>query len=116
MPGNARGAVLLEVLAAVAIFASAAVTTVGLLAQLADGTRRAQEAERAVADQERLLTAYWLLTRDDLDRRLGPRAVGLYVVEVQRPEPDLYRVSVGDSAGPELVTLLHRPEPDHAGR
>jgi type II secretory pathway pseudopilin PulG len=101
--------VLLEVLAALTIFAFAAVSAVGLLAQLSDSERRGQIDETRVADQNRLLTAYSLLTRSDLDLRLGRRVVGPYVVEVQRPDTVLYRITVGDSTGPDLVTLLYRP-------
>jgi type II secretory pathway pseudopilin PulG len=106
-----RGAVLLEVVAALTIFALAAVSALSFLAQLTDTTARSQAVERRLADEDRLLTVYSLLTRPDLDRRLGRRAVGPYVVEVQRPRPEIYRVSVGDSAAPDLVTLLLRPEP-----
>jgi len=109
-----RGAVLLEVVAALTIFALAAVSALSFLGQLSDTSARAQATERRVADEDRLLTAYSLLTRTDLDRRLGRHAVGPYVVEVQRPRADLYRVVVGDSAAADLVTLLYRPEPPGA--
>ena len=101
--------VLLEVLAALTIFAFAAVSAIGLLGQLSDSEHRGQVNETMVADQNRLLTAYSLLTRSDLDLRLGRRVVGRYLVEVQRPDMALYRVSVGDSTGVDLVTLLYRP-------
>jgi type II secretory pathway component PulJ len=109
-----HGAVLLEVLAALTIFAFSAMSALGLLNQLAVSETRAHTVERTVADQERLLAAYGLLTRDDLDRRLGARAMGAYVVAVQRPTRVLYRVTIGDSTGVELATLLYRPEPRHA--
>lgn len=108
---NERGALLLEVLAALTIFGASALTTASLLNQLSESERRAQEVERRLADQDRLLTAYSLLEREDLDRRLGARVVGPYVVEVQRPAPSLYRITIGDSAGVDLATLVHRPEP-----
>ena len=109
-PRGPRGAALLEVLAALTIFAFAAVYAIGLLGQLSDSEHRAHADERRVADQNRLLTAYALLLRTELDQRLGRREVGPYLVEVQRPEPALYRVSIGDSTGADLVTLLYRPE------
>lgn len=105
-----RGVILLEVLAALTIFACAAVAALGLLSQLTESEQRAEANERTVVDESRLLAAYSLLTRTDLDLRLGRRAVGPYVAEVQRPEPVLYRVAVGDSAGADLVTLLYRAE------
>jgi len=109
-----RGAVLLEVVAALTIFAFAAVSALTFLSQLADAQRRAETTELRLADEDRLLTAYALLTREDLDRRLGRRSVGPYVVEVQRPRGTLYRIGVGDSAAADLVTLVFRPEPTHA--
>jgi len=102
-----RGVILLEVLAALTIFACAAVATMGLLAQ---SQQRAEANERMVTDEDRLLAAYSLLARADLDLRLGRRIVGPYVLEVQRPEPALYRVTIGDSTGTDLATLLYRPE------
>lgn len=109
-----RGAVLLEVVAALTIFALAAVSGLSYLAQLGDAQDRVQAIERRLADQDRLLTAHTLLTRADLDRRLGVRAVGPWLVEIQRPRPTLYRIAVGDSAAFDLVTLVFRPGPDHA--
>jgi hypothetical protein len=99
---------------AVAILATAGMTLVSLLAQSADHERRAEEVEQRLADEERLLTAITLLSREDLDRRLGRRTTGPYVVEVQRPTRVLYRVTIAsaDSAArPDLATLVYRPEP-----
>ncbi len=107
---NTRGALLLETLVALTVFAFAAAGTLSMLAQLSESERRAQAAERRLTDQDRLMSAYALLTRTDLDRRLGPRTVGPYLVEVQRPTTELYRVTIGDSAGTDLATLLYRPE------
>ena len=107
----ARGAVLLEVVAALTIFAFAAAAAIALLSQLAEGQQRAHQDERRVADQQRLMTAYALLSRDDLNRRLGRRAMGPYQVEVQRPEQTVYRVTIGDNSGVDLATLLYRAEP-----
>jgi type II secretory pathway pseudopilin PulG len=115
MSGRAeRGSALLEVLAALTIFALAAVGIVTLLAQTTDVERRAESVEQRLADQERLLVAVTLLTREDLDRRLGRRSAGPYVVEIQRPVRTLYRVTValGDAPGaPDLATLVYRAEP-----
>ncbi len=110
-PGAERGALLLEVLAALTIFGASALATLGLLNQLSQTERGAQEVERRLADEDRLLTAYSLLEREDLDRRLGARPVGPYLVEVQRPAPALYRITIGDSTGVDLATMVHRPEP-----
>ena len=112
MVGNERGAVLLEVLAAVAIIAFAGVAFVELVGMGAYGAATARLREREGADQERLLAAWSLLSRRDLDQRLGRRGVGSYLVEVQRPERGLYRIAVGRLETPEvedLVTVVWRP-------
>jgi len=112
-----RGVALLEVIAAVAILG---VAGLGLVELVAAGTRAMAEArarERELADEERLLAAYTLLGRPDLDQRLGSRAVGPYIVTVQRPERTLYRVAIGRSTAPaveDLVTVVYRPAPANA--
>jgi hypothetical protein len=104
---------LLEVLAAVVIIGVAGLALIELVGE---GTRAVVEArvrEHELTDQDRLLTAYSLLRRTDLDQRLGRRDVGDYFVEVQRPERTLYRVSLGRRTAPQtedLVTVVYRPE------
>jgi len=111
-----RGVALLEVLVALTIFGIAALSTLERLAQLSETQRQSQAREAALADQDRLMTAMSLLTREDLDLRLGRRIVGSLVIEVQRPRATLYRVEVGreDATLPDLTTLLYRPEPRRA--
>ncbi len=111
---DARGAVLLEVLAALTIMAFAGVSTLTLLSQLAASEERAEATALRLTDEDRLLTAYTLLRREELDRLLGTRAVGRYLVEVQRPRPDLYRIAIGDSTAADLMTLVYRREPSRA--
>lgn len=109
-----RGVALLEVLAALTILAISAVSVVSLLADSTEHERRAEVAEVRLADEERLLAAITLLTRADLDRRLGQRGAGAYVVEIQRPTVVIYRVTVATvdaPQAPDLATLLYRPEP-----
>lgn len=106
-----RGVALLEVLAAVAILTAAGLGLVALVAGGTAATTSDRTRERELADEERLLTAYTLLTRTDLDRRLGARTVGRYVVSVQRPERTLYRIAIGRSDAPlveDLVTVVYR--------
>jgi len=110
--GN-RGVALLEVIAAVSILGIAGL---GLVELVAAGTRAVAEGrarERELADQERLFAAYTLLARPDLDRRIGSRDVGPYVVTVQRPERTLYRIAIGRVTAPgveDVVTVVHRAE------
>lgn len=112
-----RGVALLEVLVALVILTTAALSLVELVDA---GTRAVAEArvrERETADEERLLNAFTLLDRTDLDRRIGRRAIGPYVADVQRPEGALYRIALARQAAPEvedLVTVVYRPEPAHA--
>lgn len=108
-----RGVALLEVLVAVAILGTAAVGFVSLIAAGTQATIAGAGRERRLADEERLLAAYTLLGRQDLDRRIGRHAVGPYVVEVQRPERTLYRIAIADQQSPQvedLVTVVYRAE------
>ncbi len=107
-----RGAVLLEAVIALTILLAAGVSLVSLLAaSLASETALARR-EAEWRDLDRLLAAMSLLTRTDLDRRLGRHSVGPLVAEVQRPEPTLYRLAVRRAGGQELVTVVYRPDPD----
>lgn len=108
------GAALLEVLVALTIFSVAGVSALQLLAQLTASQAQSQARELRLADADRLMTAMSLLTRADLDLRLGRREVGPWIVEVQRPRGALYRVEIGTGGAPDLTTLLYRPEPPSA--
>lgn len=117
MRDRERGVALLEVLVAVLILTVAGLSLVELVAAGARAIATARQRQRELADEERLLTAYTLLTRSDLDRRLGDRTVGPYVADVQRPEATLYRIALRRSNAPDLedlVTVVYRPEPAHA--
>lgn len=106
-----RGAALLEVLAAVVILATAGLALSELLVGATRAGEHAARHERTLEDQERLLIAYTLLERRDLDLRLGARDVGPYVVTVQRPERELYRIAISERRAPDvenLVTVVFR--------
>jgi hypothetical protein len=108
------GAALLEVLVALAIlFAAGAAATGAVQAALASEGRSVR-VETELADADRLLTALTLLTRSDLDLRLGERTIGDWRLEILRPGAGLYRIALARAdAGPVplLVTLIHRPAP-----
>jgi Tfp pilus assembly protein PilX len=109
-----RGIALLEVLAAIVILTIAGLSLVSLVAQATASTVTARDRETEQADEERLLAAETLLTRADLDLRLGERSVGPYVVTVARPERMLYRVAVSRATAPDvedLVTVVFREAP-----
>jgi hypothetical protein len=113
MPRAERGAVLLECVIALTILLAAGVSLVSLIgASLrSEATLAAREAQ--VGELDRLLVAMSLLTRADLDRRLGPHQVGPMLADVQRPEPALYRIAVSRPGMDPLVTVVYRPEPEH---
>ena len=107
-----RGAALLEVLIALAILGGTGVAFIGALAEPLSAARREAAREGTLAAADRVLSAMTLLTRDDLDRRLGRRAAGEFTILVDRPTPVLYRIAVAERVAPErelLVTVVHRP-------
>ena len=105
-----RGAVLLEAVIALTILLAAGVSLVSLLgASLASEAVHARR-EAEVRDLDRLLAAMTLLTRAELDRRLGRHSVGPLVAEVQRPERLLYRLAVSRPGVEALVTVVYRPD------
>jgi hypothetical protein len=100
-----------EVLASLVILAVAGVTFLHHLTAVLDGQSRQLEREREFARAERLLTATLLLSRVELEQRLGVRPSEDLLVWVDRPEPFLFRVGVSAAARPEaelLATLAYR--------
>jgi type II secretory pathway component PulJ len=109
-----RGAALLESIVALAILATAGTGLVSALTAAIRSETDVARAEKTVQAADRVLTAMTLLTRNDLDQRLGRHEVGEFVVLVQRPQPSLYRIAVAEISAPELemlVTVVYRPEP-----
>ena len=104
-----RGVILVEVLAAVAIIGLAGLALTELTTAGLRATTDARVREREIADADRLLIAYTLLNRPQLDQRLGDRTIGPYVVNIQRPERGLYRIAVGD-----LTTVVYRSDSANA--
>ena len=116
-PRAEAGVVLLEVLVALVILATAGVALLGLVGAGMRGEQDARERERTLAAEERLLAASTLLKRGELDQRIGRHPVGEFLVDVERPEPTLYRIAVLDARSPQvedLVTVVYRPEPSGA--
>lgn len=108
-----QGIALLEVIVALAILAGAGTALVAAVGAALRSEAELYQREAALMAAGRVLAAMTLLTREDLDRRLGDRAVGELVVGVQRPEPALYRIGIrdGDALDVEmLVTVVYRPE------
>jgi len=110
---NERGVALLEVLVALLILATAGIALVELVGSGLRGERDARRCEGTLATEERLLTAFTLLLRPELDQRIGRRTVGEFIVDVQRPERTLYRIALLRTESPhveDLVTIVYRAE------
>lgn len=113
MARSERGAALLEAVVALTLLATAGVAVIDLLAVGVRSERGAAVRERTLRKADRLLTVYTLLTRSELDQRIGLQAIGGLAVKVQRPERTLYRIAVADTPAAEqelLVTVVYRPE------
>lgn len=107
---NRRGVALLEVLVALAVLGVAGLALVEVSAQSLRILDHAQTVERRVADEDRLLAAYTLLSRQDLGQRAGRHRVGPYDVRVERLDFTLFRITVGPAGEPaDLTTVVYRP-------
>jgi type II secretory pathway pseudopilin PulG len=110
---NERGVALLDVLVALVILGTVGLSLVERIGAGLRGERDARRREEALATEERLLAAHTLLKRPELDQRIGRRHVGEFIVDVQRPEPTLYRIALLQQQSPnveDLVTVVYRPE------
>jgi type II secretory pathway pseudopilin PulG len=113
IPRAERGVALLETLVALAIVSGAGLALLDLVTGGLRAERDARERERVLAVEERVLTAFTLLKREELDVRLGRRPIGELVIDVQRPERTLYRISLAQVESPQvedLVTVVYRRE------
>ncbi len=106
-----RGVAVLEAIVAITILAVVGTSVSSLVLQASEGMVRQRAREALIRSADAALTAHALLDRRDLDLRLGTRSIGALEAYVSRPEPDLYRVSIVDSAARTrelLATLLFR--------
>lgn len=110
------GVALLETLLALAILSSAGLGLVEVVSAGLGAERDAREREHVLAVESRVLTALTLFRREDLDRRLGRHTIGDVSVDVERPEPTLYRLALAQASAPDvedLVTVVYRKEARH---
>jgi type II secretory pathway pseudopilin PulG len=117
MARSNRGIALLETLVALALLSGAGLALLDLVTAGLRAERESRERERILAVEDRLLTALTLLTRAELDRRLGRHPLGELVVDIERPERTLYRIALAQQESPEvedLVTVVFRREPTRA--
>jgi hypothetical protein len=106
--------VLLEVLVALVVLATAGIGLVELVGSGLRAERDARLRETMLATEERLLSALTLLNRKELDQRIGRRPIGEFIVDVQRPEGMLYRIALLQEQSQQvedLVTVVYRAEP-----
>lgn len=101
MRRDERGVALMEAMIALAILSLAGVSMVSFLTASLHDLAAMRQRERTLATAERVLTATTLLTRSDLNRRLGRRQLGEFYIDVQRPEQTLYRIAVTETSAPK---------------
>jgi type II secretory pathway pseudopilin PulG len=108
------GAALLEVLVALAILATAALSIVAYAREAAGTVRRTQLAEVELRRASAFIDAVALWPREDLDRHLGERREGPWTLTILRPTPLLYSVRLTDSTNAHvfLTTALFRRDVD----
>lgn len=110
---NERGIVLLEVLVALAVLALVGMAALGLMRVAIESQQLLAGREQELRQADRLLTAYTLLTRSELDQRIGAQRIGSYLLHVERPDRVLYRIAISDTIAQQtelLVTVVYRPE------
>jgi type II secretory pathway pseudopilin PulG len=110
------GAALLEVIVALAIFAVSGAALVAMSAESLRAVTRARDAGAEIRAADAFFNAVALWPREDLDRHLGDRHQGRWIMRVDRPGADVYEVSLRDSTtgGVLLRTSLYRPEAPRA--
>ena len=116
MRRHERGAALLEAMVALTLLMAVGLTTVSLLVAALRNEGALAEREATLQDADRIMAVLSLLTRADLDRRLGRHPAGRFLADVRRPELTLYRIALleSDTAAVEaLVTVVYRPGKDH---
>lgn len=93
-----RGAALLEAVVALAVLALVGSGAVGLAVEAASAARAAARREAQVTAASRFLEFVALWPRGDLDRHFGARRQGPWLLDVERPFPDLYTLTLSDGA------------------
>ena len=112
MTRRRKGAVLLEAIVALTVLAIIGSAAAWLATDSMRSVNRTHEREKNVREAARLLTAVTLWPREDLDRHLGRRRQGPWMMEVDRTDPIVYVVTLTDTASTAIVlrTALFRPD------
>jgi hypothetical protein len=105
-----NGLVLMEVVVALGILAIAGGALLGVVAEGLGRVERARLRERDMMAGNNLMSAVSLWPRKDLDRRLGERRQGEWLLDIRRESPRLYTAAIRDTATREilLATALYR--------
>jgi prepilin-type N-terminal cleavage/methylation domain-containing protein len=113
-----RGMALLEVIVALTILAIAGLSAVAGATQAMRTARQAHNHDAEVRAASAYMDVLALWTRADLDRHLGDRREGRWMVRVDRPARTLYDVAISDSTDRRLIllTTLYRPEAPDASQ
>jgi prepilin-type N-terminal cleavage/methylation domain-containing protein len=109
---NSKGMTLIEVLVALAVLVGSALPLVALAHAELIRTAQVSREEARYNRASQTMTRIALLLRTDLERRLGDHELSEFIVSIQRPSPDLFRLAVADAAEPAhalLVTVVYRP-------
>ena len=110
---NTRGAALIEAIVALMILSVAGLGVVGALQESIRSEAGLRDREETMQAASRVMSAMVLLTRTDLERRLGTHPIGEFAVAVERPQPTLFRIAIAEGRVPEveaLVTVVYRPQ------
>ena len=100
---QSAGAVLLEVIVALAIFATVGVAGLALAAGAGRAVAEADTREAQIRDASAFLEVVALWPRADLEQRLGDRRQGPWLLRIQRPAQELYVIVLTDSTGQQTI-------------
>lgn len=106
------GVVLLEALVAMTILATVGATAIALVAESTRAVSRARQIDREMRDANAFLSTVALWPRADLDRHLGDRLQGRWLMRVDRARATLFTITLSDTNPRRLLmtTSLFRPE------
>lgn len=107
---NRTGTVLLEVMLALGILAIAGGALLALASESSRALGRAGSSDERIQQADDFMATVSLWRAEDLDRRLGVRRQGSWLLSIQRSRTALYDVVLMDTARrPVLATALFRP-------
>lgn len=98
MGTRSAGSVLLEVLVAITVLALAGSSAVAVAVESLRTAQIAREHEERIRTASAFLHGVALWPRGDLDRRLGGREQGPWILHIERPAPTLYVLRLEEAA------------------